>query len=75
MKRRVLSWIAIVLTAGAFILLCLIWLLKINILIPILMFAAALVILGIVKNMPSDEEEAPKNENAPSENDGDGSDH
>ncbi|MBQ1685261.1 MAG: hypothetical protein II072_07110 [Clostridia bacterium] len=54
--RRALSWIAIVLAAGAFILLCLIWILKINILIPILMFAAALVLLGIVKSMPSDDD-------------------
>ena len=56
MLRRALSWIAIALTAIAFILLCLIWLLKINILIPIGMFAAAMVLLYIVKRMPTDEE-------------------
>lgn len=55
--RRVLSWIAIVLTGGAFILLCLIWLLKINILIPICMFAAALLLLFAVKRMAPDGEE------------------
>lgn len=49
--RRILCFIAIGLTGGAFILLCLIWILKINALIPILMFAAAFVILGIVKRM------------------------
>ena len=49
--KRVLSFIAIGLTLGAFILLCLIWVLKINLIIPILMFAAAFVLLGIVKRM------------------------
>lgn len=49
--KRILSFIAIGLTLGAFILLCLIWILKINVLIPILMFAAAFVLLGIVKRM------------------------
>lgn len=49
--KRVLSFIAIGLTLGAFILLCLIWVLKINLIIPILMFASAFVLLGIVKRM------------------------
>lgn len=50
--RRALSIIALVLTGAAFILLCLIWVLKINAIIPILMFAAALILLGICKRMP-----------------------
>ena len=49
--KRILSYIAVGLTAGAFILLCLIWILKINVLIPIAMFAAAFVLLGVVKRM------------------------
>ena len=52
--KRILAWAAIVLTAGAFILLCLVWLLKINILIPIAMFALAFILLGVVKKMPDD---------------------
>ncbi len=53
--RRVLSWVAVALAAGAFILLCLIWVLHINVIIPIIMFAAAFVLLGVVKSMPSDD--------------------
>ena len=49
--KRILSFIALGLTAGAFILLCLVWILKINVLIPIFMFAASFVLLGIVKRM------------------------
>ena len=49
--KRALSFLAIGLTLGAFILLCLIWVLKIQVWIPILMFAAAFVLLGIVKRM------------------------
>jgi ABC-type Na+ efflux pump permease subunit len=49
--KKILSFLAVGLTAGAFILLCFIWVLKINVLIPILMFAAAFVLLGIVKRM------------------------
>ena len=65
--RRALSWIAIVLTAGAFILLCLIWVLKINIVIPIIMFAAALVLLGVVKSMPSDDDGSGKDNSGETE--------
>ena len=53
--KRILAWAAIVLTAGAFILLCLVWLLKINILIPIAMFVLAFILLGVVKKMPDDD--------------------
>ena len=49
--KRVLSFIAIGLTAGAFILLCLVLILKLNVLVPILMFAAAFALLGVVKRM------------------------
>ena len=71
--RRFLSLVGVALTAGAFIMLCLCWLLKINILIPILMFAAALVILGIVKRMPADESEASaKDDNVSSGNEENG---
>lgn len=54
--KRILSFIAIGLTAAAFILLCLIWVLKIQVWIPILMFAAAFVLLGIVKRMHAEDE-------------------
>ena len=54
--KKILSYIAVGLTAGAFILLCLIWVLKINVLIPILMFAAAFVLLGVVKRMHAQDE-------------------
>lgn len=47
--RRALSIIALVLTGAAFILLCLIWVLRINAIIPVLMFAAAIILLGICK--------------------------
>ena len=50
--RRALSIIALVLTGAAFILLCLIWVLRINAIIPVLMFAAAIILLGICKKMP-----------------------
>ena len=40
------------LTGAAFILLCLIWVLRINAIIPVLMFAAAIILLGICKKMP-----------------------
>ena len=50
--RRALSIIALVLTGAAFILLCLIWVLRINASIPVLMFAAAIILLGICKKMP-----------------------
>lgn len=49
---RALSIIALVLTGAAFILLCLIWVLRINAIIPVLMFAAAIILLGICKKMP-----------------------
>ncbi len=49
--KKFLSYLAIALTLGAFILLCLIWVLKIHVIIPILMFAAAFVLLGVVKRM------------------------
>lgn len=52
--RRILAWLAIVLTLSAFVLMCLILTLKINPLIPILMFVAAFILLYIVKRMPSD---------------------
>ena len=42
--RRALSIIALVLTGAAFILLCLIWVLRINAIIPVLMFAAAIIL-------------------------------
>ena len=48
--RRALSIIALVLTGAAFILLCLIWVLRINAIIPVLMFA--IILLGICKKMP-----------------------
>ena len=51
--RRALSIIALVLTGAAFILLCLIWVLRINAIIPVLMFAAAIILLGICKKMPA----------------------
>ncbi|MBR3298234.1 MAG: hypothetical protein IKI64_03415 [Clostridia bacterium] len=54
--KRFLSFLAIGLTAAAFILLCLIWVLKIKVWIPILMFAAAFVLLGIVKRMHAQDE-------------------
>lgn len=49
--RRTLSWIAIFFALGAFCLLCLIWVLKVDIIIPLIMFVAAFVLLGIVKRM------------------------
>ena len=49
--RRALSIIALVLTGAAFILLCLIWVLRINAIIPVLMLAA-IILLGICKKMP-----------------------
>lgn len=63
--RRILSWIAIVTIAAAFVLLCLVLPLKINITIPIALFAVAIVLFFVVKRMPSDlpeEEEKPKSE-------------
>lgn len=58
--RRILAWLAIVLTLSAFVLMCLILTLKINPLIPILMFVAAFILLYIVKRMPSDIKEEVK---------------
>ena len=45
--RRALSIIALVLTGAAFILLCLIWVLRINAIIPVLMFAAAITLSNL----------------------------
>lgn len=53
--RRVLAWITIILAIGAFALVSLIFVLRVNIIIPIVMFAAALVLLYVVKRMPVDE--------------------
>ena len=53
--RRILAWVSIILALGAFTLLSLTFLLRVNIIIPILMFAAALVLLYVVKHMPADE--------------------
>ncbi|MBR5947091.1 MAG: hypothetical protein IKZ82_00400 [Clostridia bacterium] len=61
--KKVLSFIAIGLTLGAFILLCLIWVFKINVLIPIFMFTAAFVLLGIVKRMHEAAGEQPTSAN------------
>lgn len=52
--RRVLSWIAIAALAAAFILLCLVMPLKINIVYPLILFAVAIVLFFAVKKMPSD---------------------
>ena len=49
--KRFLSFLAIGLTLGAFLLLCLIWVLKIHVIIPIVMFVAAFALLGVVKRM------------------------
>ena len=53
--RRILAWVSIILALGAFTLLSLTFLLRVNIIIPILMFGAALMLLYIVKRMPVDE--------------------
>lgn len=53
--RRTLAWICIVLTAAAFVLLSLVFVLKINIWIPVTMFAISLIMLMMVKRMPNDD--------------------
>ncbi|MCH5278760.1 MAG: hypothetical protein J1E60_03125 [Christensenellaceae bacterium] len=53
--RRVLAWISIIFALGAFALLSLIFVLHVNIIIPIAMFAVALILLYVVKRMPVDE--------------------
>lgn len=52
--KRILAWICIALTLAAFLAMCLVLKLKIPILIPICMFAAAFVLLAIVKRLPND---------------------
>ena len=53
--RRILAVISIAFAVGAFVLLCLVLPLQINILIPIFMFVIAFLLLMIVKRMNSDE--------------------
>ena len=55
--RRALSIFTLALTGAAFILLCLVLILRINVLIPIGMFAVAFILLGVVKRMQPDGEE------------------
>ena len=50
--RRALSIIALVLTGPRSFFCALIWVLRINAIIPVLMFAAAIILLGICKKMP-----------------------
>ena len=58
--RRILAVISIFFAIGAFLLLCLVLPLRINILIPIFMFVIAFMLLMIVKRMDSDETGADK---------------
>lgn len=82
--RRILAVISIFFAIGAFVLLCLVLPLQINILIPIFMFVIAFMLLMIVKRMDSDETGVdkakpnelafydaaePENQNTDSEND------
>ncbi len=53
--KKTLAWICIALTGAAFIMLCLVLILRIQLWIPIIMFAIALVMLAMIKRMPGDE--------------------
>lgn len=52
--KKTLAWICIVLTFTAFVLLCLVFVLKINVWIPVIMFAVSLIMLMMIKRMPND---------------------
>ena len=52
--KRTLAWICIVLTFAAFVLLSLVFVLRINVWIPVIMFAVSLVMLMMIKRMTND---------------------
>lgn len=52
--KRTLAWICIVLTFVAFVLLSLVFVLRINVWIPVIMFAVSLIMLMMIKRMPND---------------------
>lgn len=52
--RKTLAWICIVLTFTAFVLLSLVFVLRINVWIPVIMFAVSLIMLMMIKRMPND---------------------
>lgn len=55
--KKTLAWICIVLTFSAFVLLSLVFVLRINVWIPVIMFAVALIMLMMIKRMPDDRPE------------------
>ena len=54
--RRTLAWICIALVTIAFILLSLVLILKIDVIIPILLFVVAFIMFLMIKRMPTDEQ-------------------
>lgn len=50
--KRILAFIAIAVTLCAFVLMCLILIIKIDIIIPIIMFIVGFIMLLIVKKLP-----------------------
>lgn len=55
--KKTLAWICIVLTTAAFVLLSLVFVLRINVWIPVIMFAISLVMLMMIKRMPNNRAE------------------
>ena len=62
--RKILSWIAIAVIAAAFVTLCLVFPLKLNIAIPIVLFAIGIILFFVIKRMPADEETGNGDESA-----------
>lgn len=50
--KRILAFIALAITLGAFVLMCLVLILKIDIIIPIIMFIVGFIMLLIIKRIP-----------------------
>ena len=62
--RKILSWVAIAVIAAAFVTLCLVFPLKLNIAIPIVLFAIGIILFFVIKRMPAEEETGNGDESA-----------